>query len=110
MATVKYEVIKMVTEEKEINIEDTHNCFLCGTEESYGQNVYLGIYSGADDRLHTVVINRGCITLNDSMGNHSVYTESYIRDFCKRNRNIHIIKREVFENELKQVIKKLGLK
>lgn len=109
MVTIKYEKIKMVTEENVINIEDTHDCFLCGKEETYGRETYLGIYVGTDDRLHAVVVNGGCITLNDSMGNHNIYTDSYIRDFCKKNRNVHMIERVTFENELRNTIKRIAI-
>lgn len=109
MTMVKYEISKYITEEREININDTHNCFLCGTDEVYGRKSYLGIYSGTDKRLHAVVISGGCIAVNESTESHGIYTESYIRDFCKRNKNICEIERKTFEDKLKQSIERLGL-
>ena len=96
---IEYEVSKYVKEQKCIEIEDTKNVFLKGTNPYDGLNTYFGIWTNSHYlSIVTLISNRS--VQYDCTTNKNVYTECDIKKYLSNNNNVSKISKNEFIRQL----------
>lgn len=104
---IEYETSKFVKETKTIEIEDTKNVFLKGTNPYDGLSTYFGIWRNEEYLVIVTLISGRTISYEYSRSK-SIFTEADIRKYLEHNKNVQMISKDAFIAELnkfKQIIK-----
>ena len=96
---IEYKVSNFVEETKSFEIEDTKNVFLEGTNPYNGLSTYFGIWSNGNYLVIATIINGRCFSYDYST-NSSIYTENDIKKYLTNNKNVKVISKKVFAEQL----------
>lgn len=96
---IKYEKTQYMTTTHEIDIPDTKNVFLKGTNPYDGLSTYFGIWTNKNCLVIVTLIGHRNISYEYSL-NISNHTESDIKQYLERNKNVQKISKEEFQKEL----------
>ncbi len=99
---IKYTVGTYIKEEKELEIEDTKNIFLQGNNPYDGLNTYLGIWTNEKYLLIITLISGRNIRYEYST-NKNIYTYADIKEYLENNKNVKIISRDEFKEQLQKI-------
>ena len=100
---IKYMITKLVNEEGEFEIGDTHHCFLQGNSTNMNEIEYLGIYR-TEKKLVIIEIFRNSKILSEFYDNKYIPTETNIRDFLKTHRDVKVITEDFFRYKLDTIV------
>lgn len=99
---INYETCKCTTEEQQIEITDTKNVFLQGTNPFDGLDTFLGIWTNKNRLLvvtltsHRNMSYKGYLNLN-------LPTEDEIRKFLKSSTNVKVITKDIFKKQINNI-------
>lgn len=93
---------KHVKEIKKIEITDTKNIFLKGTNPYDGLPTYFGIWINHNRLSIVTIISYRNISYEHWL-NPNGYTESNIRSYLENNDNIEIITKDEFKQQLNHI-------
>ena len=96
---IEYEVSKFVNETKSIDIKDTKNIFLKGTNPYDGLYTYFGVWTNKKYLCIVTLISNRCVSYDCTL-NKNVYTECDIKKYLSENRNVKIISKAEFIEKL----------
>ncbi len=99
---INYETSKYVKEKCQMEIEDTKNIFLQGTNPYDGLNTYFGIWTTENSLIIATLIS-GRNVRYESYINRNLYTESDIREFLTNNNNVKIISKDIFKEQINNI-------
>lgn len=96
---IEYETNKSVKEKQELEIEDTKNVFLKGTNPYDRLPTYFGIWSNNSGLSIVTIISYRTISYQHLL-NKNLHTECDIKEYLKSNNNVQVIT----QNEFKELI------
>ena len=96
---IKYKTGNYEYKNNEIEIDDTKNCFLKGTNPYDGLDTFLGIWINNNKLIIAELISYRTISYQCWLST-SLYTESEIIKFCEHSKNVKIILKDDFKLEL----------
>ena len=99
---IEYSKDKFVKENHTIEIEDTKNVFLQGTNPYDGLPTYFGIWNNKGNLIFVTIISWRTISYQRWLSPNG-YTESNIKDYLKNNRNVKTISREEFKKQIQNI-------
>lgn len=99
---IEYETRKFVGEKKQLNIEDSKNVFLKGTNPYDGLSTYFGIWEN-DDKLSIVTIISYRNIKYECYLNKALSTESDIREYLMYNNNVKTITKDEFKEQIQYI-------
>lgn len=102
---IEYETSKYVTEKQQIEIEDNKNVFLKGRSDYSNMPTYFGIWSNGKYFI-SVTLSSG--NINYSYSSYES-TESDVRHYLYLNRNVEVISKNSFKQELEKATSLLKL-
>lgn len=105
---IEYEVSNFVKEKRTINIEDTKNVFLKGTNPYDGLSTYFGIWTNKVYLSIVTLISGRCVSYECTM-NKYINTECDIKKYLSDNRNIKIISKAEFIEKLNNFKEKIEI-
>lgn len=99
---IKYEISKFVRKKAQIEIKDTKNVFLKGTNPYDGLNTYFGIWTKEDGIAIVNITSWRNIRYEYSLSK-KIYTEQYIKKYLENNINVTIISKQEFKKEIDHI-------
>lgn len=99
---IKYETSEYKTESMQIEIEDTKNVFLQGTNPYDGLPTYFGIWNNKGTLVIITIISWRTIKYQRWL-NPDGYTECDIKEYLKNNRNVKTITKEEFKQQIQNI-------
>lgn len=99
---IEYNVSEYKTETKQIEIEDTKNVFLKGTNPYNGSRTYFGIWTN-DNGLSIVTVVNGQNIYYEHSKSGRVYTQCDIKEYLKNNKNVSVITKAEFKEQIKYI-------
>lgn len=99
---IQYEVSKYTKEHKQIEIQDTKNVFLKGTNPYDGLPTYFGIWNNKNTLVIATIISWRTIKYERWLS-LSGYTESYIKEYLSQNKNVQVISKDEFKEQIDNV-------
>lgn len=97
-----YEVSEYKTETRQIEIEDTKNVFLQGTNPYDGLPTYFGIWENKGTLVFVTIIGWRTIKYERWL-NTNGYTECNVKEYLKNNKNVKAISREEFKAQIQNI-------
>ena len=105
---VEYEVKKLCIEHKRIYIEDEYNVFLKGTNPYDGLDTYFGMWKNNDYFVIVTLISNRNISYQ-SYRTIPANTEKDIKEFLEHNRNVDIISKDQFQEQINKIRKIINI-
>lgn len=105
---IEYRTSKYVTKEKQLEIEDTKNVFLQGTNPYDGLSTYFGIWENEECLVMATLKNDRKVSYEYSTNKH-VHTECDIKGFLESSKNVKLISKEAFKKQLARINKILEI-
>lgn len=105
---IEYEVSNFVNEKRTIDIEDTKNVFLKGTNPYDGFSTYFGIWTNKVYLSIVTLISDRCVSYEYTR-NKNVYTECSIKKYLADNRNVKVISKAEFIEKLNNFKEKIEI-
>lgn len=105
---IEYETNKFIKEKQKIEINDTKNVFLQGTNAYDGLDTYFGIWENKDCFVIVTLISNRNISYEYST-NKNVYTECDIKRYLENCKNVKVISKSDFTKQLSRIIKILEI-
>ena len=105
---IEYEVSNFFKEKRTIDIEDTKNVFLKGTNPYDGLSTYFGIWSNKTYLCIVTLISDRCVSYECTM-NKNVYTECNIKKYLADNRNVKVISKAEFIEKINNFKEKIEI-
>lgn len=105
---IEYEVSNFVKEKRTIEIADTKNIFLKGTNPYDGLSTYFGIWTNKIYLSIVTLISDRCVSYDCTM-NKNVYTECDIKKYLANNKNVKVISKAEFTEKLKDFNEKIEI-
>ncbi len=99
---IEYEISKYVKENKQIEILDTKNVFLKGKNPYDNMDTYFGVWIN-DNNLSIVTIKSWHTISYKSYLNTNLDTESDIQEYLNNNKNVTIITRDEFKEQIDNI-------
>ena len=100
--TIGYEVSEYTKEHKKIEIQDTKNVFLQGTNPYDGLPTYFGIWNNKGTLVIVTIISWRTINYQRWLSLNG-YTESDIKEYIKNNKNVKTITKEEFKEQIQNI-------
>lgn len=104
--TVKYQEVEYVKKEYEMQIEDSHYCFLEGQNRDYNITEYLGVWT-KDNELKICEITCQDTIRIKSYACKGIYTDCTFKRFLEKHNDVQKIYEEEFKEELNKMLEKL---
>lgn len=105
---IEYEVSNFVKEKRTIDIKDTKNVFLKGTNPYDGLSTYFGIWSNKIYLCIVTLISDRCVSYEYTI-NKNVYTECNIKKYLADNRNVKVISKAEFIEKINNFKEKIEI-
>lgn len=99
---IEYEISKFEKEKKQLSINDAKNIFLQGTNPYDGLNTYFGIWTTNNYLVIATLISGRNISY-EYYSNKNVYTERDIKEYLEVNKNVKIISKKQFKEQLQRI-------
>lgn len=99
---IQYETSKFVKEKQKLEIEDTKNVFLQGTNPYDGLPTYFGIWINNNRLSIVTIISYRNISYEHWLSPNG-YTESNIRKYLENNNNVRIITKDEFQKQISHI-------
>lgn len=99
---IEYEKCEYKTETKQIDIEDTKNVFLQGTNQYVGLPTYFGIWNNKNTLVIVTITSYRTINYQRYLST-SLHTECDIEKYLKNNNNVKTITKEEFKKEIENI-------
>lgn len=99
---IEYETRKFIDEKRQLNIEDSKNVFLKGTNPYDGLPTYFGIWQN-NNKLSIVTIISYRNIKYASYLNTSLSTENDIKEYLRYNNNVKIIAKDEFKKQIQHI-------
>ena len=100
---IEYEINKFVTEKCKIEIEDSKNIFLKGQNPYDGLSTYFGIWTTEKYIVIATIISNKNISYEYSL-DKNIYTTIDIKKYLEFNRNVQVITKNEFKEQLKSFL------
>lgn len=100
---IEYETSTFVKETHQIEIKDTKNIFLKGTNPYDGLNTYFGVWTNKNYLVIATLISNHNISYEYSL-DKNIYTSIDIKKYLENNKNVKIISKDEFRKQLHQTI------
>lgn len=105
---IEYEISNFVKEKRSIDIEDTKNVFLTGTNPYDGLDTYFGIWTNKFYLCIVTLISNRCVSYECTF-NKNIYTECDIQKYLKDNKNVKVISKAEFIEKLNDFKEKIEI-
>ena len=99
---IEYETRKFIDEKRQLNIEDSKNVFLKGTNPYDGLPTYFGIWQN-NNKLSIVTIISYRNIKYASYLNTSLSTENDIKEYLRYNNNVKVIAKDEFKKQIHHI-------
>ncbi len=105
---IKYETSNLVKERRKLDIEDTKNVFLKGTNPYDGLSSYFGIWTNEGYIVIVTIISWRNVNYKCYL-NKNLSTENDIKEYLKYNKNVKIISKDEFKEQIDNIRKILKI-
>lgn len=99
---IECEKLKLSKEKYKIEIEDTKNVFLKGTNPFDNLDTYFGIWPNNGGLSIVTIISYRTITYKHYL-NMNLSTICHIQEYLKNNDNVKIIQKDQFEKQINHI-------
>ena len=106
--TIEYSIKKYIKETMSIDIVDTKNVFLKGKNIYDNTTTYFGIWDNGEEIVIAILVKNRYIYYTTSKIK-SVFTEEDIKEYLSENKNVTVISREEFKENLDRIKSRLVL-
>lgn len=103
---VKYQEVEYLKKEYEMQIEDSHYCFLEGQNKDYNITEFLGVWT-KDNALKICEITCQDTIRIKSYACKGIYTDCTFKHFLESHNNVQKICEDKFKEELNKMLEKL---
>lgn len=103
---VKYKEVEFVEKEYEMQIEDSHYCFLEGRNMDYNIKEYLGVWATENELKICEITCQDTIRIK-SYACRGIYTDCTFKQFLEKHNDVQKIREEEFKEELNKMLEKL---
>lgn len=99
---IEYEISKFVKEKAQLEIKDTKNVFLQGTNPYDGLNTYFGIWTKKDGLVIVNITSWRNISYKHYLSKN-LSTENDIKQYLQYNNNVKTISKDEFKKEIDHI-------
>ena len=106
---VKYQEVEYLKKEYEMQIEDSHYCFLEGQNKDYNITEFLGEYP-LENEEYPKMINKQQFEKTIRIKSYAckgIYTDCTFKHFLESHNNVQEICEDKFKEELNKMLEKL---